>query len=515
MSTNKRFFSLIALIAAFILAGCSQHNGPTEGHADAAGDSALMHAAKHLDPTYICPMHPQIVRDEAGSCPICGMDLVEKQVTSSPETAMAHAEKHLDPTYICPMHPQIVRDEAGSCPICGMDLVEKQVTSSPETAMAHAEKHLDPTYICPMHPQIVRDEAGSCPICGMDLVQKAISTDRSQNPTVEISNAVINSMGVRSAPARRTTLWKYIETVGRIVYDETRLAHVHPRAAGWLETLDVRIEGQPIKRGQRIGRLYSEEILSAQVDYLIALGQSNSQVKVEKARNRLRLLGVTEETISAIQRRGESFNTVPVVSNADGVVTMLGVRQGMYVEPNMEIVTIADLSRVWVLVDVYEHQIDWLAEGLSAEIRVPAYPGRVWKGEVEYIYPELDATSRTLTVRLAFENPEYLLKANMFADVVVYGGPKHDTLAVPAEAVIETGERTAVVLAVGDGRFQPVDVVTGMAAGDYVEILSGIKEGDEVVVSGQFLIDSEASLQASFLRMSEAPPQGADAQAQQ
>jgi Cu(I)/Ag(I) efflux system membrane fusion protein len=423
------------------------------------------------------------------------------------ETALEHAKKHLDPKYVCPMHPQIVRDEAGSCPICGMDLVEKMVEPpQAETAMQHAQKHLDPKYVCPMHPQIVRDEPGSCPICGMDLVEKMIDAGAGKRPTVTISNAVINSMGVRTAPARNTTLWKYIETVGRIDYDETRLAHVHPRASGWMEQLDLRAEGDPITKGQLIGQLYSEEILSAQVDFLIALEQANSRAKIEKARNRLRLLGVTEDTISAIQKRRKSQNTVPVVSNADGVVTMLGARQGMYVTPDMEIVTIADLGRVWVLVDVYEHQIDWLAEGLSAEITVPAYPGRTWEGTVEYIYPELDPMSRTLKVRLAFDNPEGLLKANMFSDVVIYGGPKHGALAVPAEAVIATGERSSVVLALGDGRFQPVDVVTGMTTNDMTEILSGIDAGDEVVVSGQFLIDSESSLQASFMRMDEAEP---------
>ena len=390
---------------------------------------------------------------------------------------------------------------AGGCLESPPTPSESVAEASDDSALEHATKHLDPKYICPMHPQIVRDAPGTCPICGMDLVPKIIDAQAGLRPAVEISNAVINSMGVRTTPARRQTLWKYIQTVGRIEYDETRLAHVHPRAEGWMEQLSLRAVGEPIKKGQLIGRLYSPEILSAQVDFLIALNQSAGTVKVEKARNRLRLLGVTEGTISAIQKKGESINTVPIVSNASGVVTMLGARQGMYVTPNMEIVTIADLARIWVLVDVYEHQIDWLAQGLSAEITVPAYPGRVWEGAVEYIYPELDPKSRTLKVRLAFDNPDGLLKANMFAEAAIYGGPKREVLAVPAEALIETGKRTSVVLALGDGRFQPVDVETGMASNGQVEILSGLSAGDAVVVSGQFLIDSESSLQASFLRM--------------
>ncbi len=389
---------------------------------------------------------------------------------------------------------------------------ESMAEASKDTALEHAQKHLDPKYVCPMHPQIVRDEPGSCPICGMDLVAKMIDAQAGKRPTVEISNAVINSMGVRTTPARNETLWKYIETVGRIDYDETRLAHVHPRAEGWMEQLSLRAEGEPVKRGQVLGRLYSPEILSAQVDFLIALDQKAGSVRIEKARNRLRLLGVTEGTISTIQKNRKSLNTVPLVANASGVVTMLGAREGMYVTPSMEVVTIADLGKIWVLVDIYEHQIDWLAEGLTAEIKVPAYPGRTWEGKVEYIYPELDPKSRTLKVRLAFDNPEGLLKANMFADVVIYGGPKRDTLSVPAEAVITTGKRDTVVMALGEGRFQPVDVVTGMRTDDRVEILSGIKAGDEVVVSGQFLIDSESSLQASFLRMDDTGSAGTDSE---
>jgi Cu(I)/Ag(I) efflux system membrane fusion protein len=157
---------------------------------------------------------------------------------------------------------------------------------------------------------------------------------------------------------------------------------------------------------------------------------------------------------------------------------------------------------VWVLVDVFEHQIAWIQPGLTAEIGVPAEPGRTWEGKVDYLYPELDPKTRTLRVRLVFPNPNLVLKPNMFADVVIYGGPKKDALKIPREALIVTGERESVVRALGEGRFQPVDVVTGMQEGGEVEILSGLNVGDEIVVSGQFLIDSESSLQASFMRMS-------------
>ncbi len=374
-----------------------------------------------------------------------------------------------------------------------------------DTAMEHALKHMDEKYVCPMHPQIVRDEPGNCPICGMDLVAKSMGGRPGERPAVTVSAEVMQSMGVRTATVERGTLWKYIRTVGRIDYDETRLAHVHPRADGWLERLSVKAEGDEVKQGQTLGHLYAPEILSAQVDFLIALDQGEqrlSAAKVEKARNLLRLLDVPEPVIKRIERDGETRNTVPLLAPIGGVVTRLGVREGMFVTPSTEIYTIADLSRVWVQVDVFEHQLAWLRTGLSAEMRVPAHPGQVWEGEVEYVYPELDPRTRTLRVRLVFPNPGLLLKPNMFAEVIVYGGPKREVLKIPREALIVTGERESVVKALGNGRFQPVDVVTGMRRGGEVEVLSGLAEGDEVVISGQFLIDSESSLQASFTRMS-------------
>jgi Cu(I)/Ag(I) efflux system membrane fusion protein len=375
-----------------------------------------------------------------------------------------------------------------------------------DTALEHAAKHLDPKYVCPMHPQIVKDEPGSCPICGMDLVEKMMDPMTGKRPEVVLTPAVVQTLGVRTARVERGTLWKYIRTVGRIEYDETRLAHVHPRADGWVESLDLRAEGEPVRRGQRLAELYAPDILSAQVDFLLSRdggGTSRGQVSADNARNILRLLDVPDDIIREIEQTGEPRNRIPVRAPIDGIVTQMTARDGMYVTAASQMFTIADLSRVWVLVDIYEHQIDWLAEGLGAEMTVPARPGRTWEGTVDYLYPELDPQTRTLRVRLVFDNPGLVLKPNMFADVTIYGGPKRDVLKIPAEALIVTGERESVVTALGDGRFQPVDVVTGMQRAGEVEVLSGLDEGDEIVVSGQFLIDSESSLQASFMRMSD------------
>ena len=402
----------------------------------------------------------------------------ESRAAAADEAALEHAKKHLDPTYVCPMHPQIVRNEPGSCPICGMDLVAKPRDPPPPGALPEGE--------------------------GEDEHLRRDGSPTGEHPEVSLSEALVQGLGVRTGRVERGTLWKYVRTVGRVDYDETRIAHVHPRAEGWIEGLAVRAEGEPVTKGQALAQLYSPDILSAQVDFLIALepGSGVRRDRVDKARNLLRLLDVPDAVIRDIERAGETRNTVPVLSPIDGILTRMMAREGMYVSKSSEMFTIADLSRVWVMVDVFEHQIAWVKPGLTAEIRVPAHPGRKWQGIVDYLYPDLDPKTRTLRVRLVFPNPERELKPNMFADVVIYGGPKSDVLKIPREALIVTGERESVVKALGEGRFQPVDVETGMQRGNEVEILSGLGEGDEVVVSGQFLIDSESSLRASFLRLS-------------
>ncbi len=362
----------------------------------------------------------------------------------------------------------------------GPEPSESLIAASLDSTEAHARKHLDPKYVCPMHPQIVRDEPGSCPICGMDLVAKQLQTQTERYPSVSVDAAVAQSMGLRTQTVERGTLWKHIETIGRVEYDETRVSHLHPRVSGWLETLRLRAEGEPVRKGQLLAELYSPEILSAEVDYRVALGPNIPAERLEKARNRLRLLGVDDATIDRLAEDSANLNRVPIYATQGGIVAKLGVREGMYVQPAMEMMSLVDTASMWVQVDVFEHQLDWIEPGQSAEIRVPAYPGRVWEGKVDYLYPELDPATRSLRVRLRFNNPEGLLRANMFAEAVIYAGPKRDVLWVPAEAIIATGNRSSLIKQIEEGRFQPVDVVT----------------------SGQFLIDSESSLQASFNRLS-------------
>ncbi|MGV6858093.1 MAG: efflux RND transporter periplasmic adaptor subunit [bacterium] len=367
-----------------------------------------------------------------------------------------------------------------------------------DSAVEHAQKHADPNYVCPMHPQIVRGEPGSCPICGMDLVQVEASGGGEGAPSVTVNAGLAFNLGLKTTQAERGTLWKFIETVGRIGYDEDHVGHVHPYAKGWVKKLHVHSVGEPVKKGQVLLEYYAPEILAAQEEYLVALGGAGSLRRA--AKQRLLLLGVPKAVIDTLRKTRQPQSVTPILAPQDGVVTSLGLREGMYVNPGMELFTVADLASVWMLVDVFEHQLDWVSLGNPVDIRVGAIPGRVWSGKVEFIYPELDARTRSLKVRLRFDNSDGVLKPNMFADVTLYGGPHRNALSVPLQAVIRSGDASRVVKKVGDDQYQPVEVVTGMANGGRVEILNGLEEGDEIVSSAQFMIDSESNLQASFQR---------------
>jgi Cu(I)/Ag(I) efflux system membrane fusion protein len=401
-------------------------------------------------------------------------------------------------------------------PACSQEPSESVQQARQDTPAEHAHKHLDPSYVCPMHPQIVRDAQGSCPICGMQLVEKAPQPVSEERPEVILSNAVVQNMGVRTAAVERGTLWKYIRTQGTVAYDEDRILQIHTRAEGWIENLYVESEGERVERGEDLADFVSPTILWAQLDFLKTLededlssfdsaagGDTNAGYGTFGSRELLRYLKVPERYLNRMEDTRQPRDLVPIKAPQGGVITMLGAREGMYVDPETTLFTIVDLSEVWVMVDIYEHQIAWVRPGLEAEISTPAYPGRRWKGEVEFVYPEVHPTARTLRARLEFANPDELLLPNMFVEVVIYGGPKQQALIVPREALIVTGERETVIKSLGNGRFQPVEVVSGMWRGKQVEILSGLAEGDEIVVSGQFLIDSESSLNASFMRMSE------------
>ncbi len=414
------------------------------------------------------------------------------------ETALEHAEKHLDPNYVCPMHPQIVRNEPSTCPICGMDLVE--VKQDEPQAMKEREILY---WVAPMDPNYRRDEPGKSPM-GMDLIPVYDEGDEAvdDGPVVKVSPAVVNNLGVRTAVVERGRLWRKIDTVGYVDFDESKVSHVHLRTDGWIENLVVKSEGDRVKKGQRLFDVYSPTLVNAMEEYLQSLS-SNSKRLIRASNDRLLALGISKSQIKQLTSSGKVPQTVSIYATQDGIVATLKVREGMYVKPAMEVLSLADLSRVWLLAEVFESQSNWVKVGQSADVKLSFVPGREWEGTVEYIYPRLDTKTRTLKVRLQFDNPDEILKPNMFASVSIYGGAKNNVLNIPREALIRTGQQERVILDKGKGRYVQRNVVAGMETGDWIEIVEGLDEGEQVVISGQFLIDSEASLKASLMRMSE------------
>ncbi|MDT8319623.1 MAG: efflux RND transporter periplasmic adaptor subunit [Xanthomonadales bacterium] len=357
-------------------------------------------------------------------------------------------------------------------------------------------------WVAPMDPDFRRDKPGKSPM-GMDLVPVYADGKEAGDagqPSLRINPTVVNNIGVKTAPVQRGTLHRRIETVGYITPDADLVEHVHVRAEGWIEELAADTEGDRVEAGQLLFRIYSPALVSAQDEYLQGLRMAQSTL-IRATETRLRALGMKDDQIEALKSRGKAQQLFDVRSPLDGYVMELNVRQGMFVQPGTTIMSLANLTTVWVDVDVFENQIGWVEIGQTARMRLPFAPDREWVGEVEYVYPKIRPESRTARIRLAFENPDLALKPNMYAQVAVAGAPRRDVAYVPSQAVIRTGANERVILALGEGRFRPAQVRTGLESEGRVEILEGLSAGEKVVISSQFLIDSEASLDASLLRM--------------
>jgi Cu(I)/Ag(I) efflux system membrane fusion protein len=262
----------------------------------------------------------------------------------------------------------------------------------------------------------------------------------------------------------------------------------------------VKSEGERIKEDERLFDLYSPELVNAQKEFVTALSSGNKSL-IRASKPRLAALGVSDSQIEQIEKTRQTRQHISVYAPQDGVVSSLMVREGMFVKPSVNVMSLGDLSSVWLLAEVFEKQAQWVRVGQDAEVRLSYVPGHVWQGKVEYIYPSLDPKTRTLKVRLRFENPDEGLKPNMYANVRIFGGPKENIIIIPLEGLIRTGREERVIIDLGEGRFEARDVVSGIESGDYVEIIQGVDEGEQVVTSGQFLIDSEASMRAGIKRM--------------
>ncbi|MDZ7645180.1 MAG: efflux RND transporter periplasmic adaptor subunit [Woeseiaceae bacterium] len=352
----------------------------------------------------------------------------------------------------------------------------------------------------PMDPTYRRDRPGKSPM-GMDLVP-IYADEAGDAGVVTINPAIVNNLGVRTAAAEQGPLSRRIDTVGYVRYDEDTVQHIHTRVEGWVERLAIKATGDRVQQGELLYELYSPTLVNAQEEYLAALQSSNTALH-RASRERLGALGFSAGEIERLDRERTVRQRIREVAEMDGVVAHLGVREGVYVTPATEIMSIAELDRVWVLAEVFERQAAWVRPGQRARVRLDYLPGREWEGSVDYVYPVLDPDTRTLTVRLRLENAAEVLRPNMFARVTVFGDASGPVVHVPREALIRGGSVDRVVVALGGGHFRAQPVETGIEAGDRVEIRRGISAGETVVTSGQFLIDSESNIDSALARMND------------
>lgn len=413
--------------------------------------------------------------------------------------------------YTCGMHPFIIQDEPGICPICAMDLTPlKPGTGGDSQAASGPAKIIH--WASPMDPTYVRDEPGQ-DYMGHDLVP--VYEDGAGGSAISIDPVTTQSMGVRTATVSRGDLHREVRTVGRISYDESSQYAVNSKIGGWIERLYVNQTGQLVQKGQPLLEIYSPELVAAQQEYLLALRHqadlaqspiadigAGGERLLSAARQRLSYWDISTRQIEQLEKSGEIRKTLTLYAPVSGIVSDKKAVEGMSLKPGMELMQLTDLSRIWVLADLYEYQIPWVKEGQTATVEVPHADNRLLDGTIAYIYPTVDPMSRTVQVRIELPNPGLALKPEMFVNVRLHTQSSKDVLLIPVDAILTSGTRQHVFVALGEGRFEPRVVETGIQGEDgQVQILSGLKQGEQVVTSAQFMLDSESKLREAIQKM--------------
>ncbi len=383
-----------------------------------------------------------------------------------------------------------------------------------EVSVASAESAEPLFYRSPMNPSVTSPTPAKDAM-GMDYVPVYEDADSSAHPgTVKIDPVVRNNIGLRTAVAQQKTMSRTIRTLGRVDYDEENLLRLHPKVDGWIREIYVDKTGQPVNAGDVLLSIYSPKLVATQQEYLLALRnkealenspfedvRTGALALAKSSRERLVLMDVPNHQIVELESSREIKEGLHIHAPAGGTVLNIGARQGQYVTPTTELYLIADLKTVWVYADIYDYELPWVKQGDRVEMTLASVPGRTFTGELSYIFPYAEAKTRTTKVRLIFDNPDLLLRPEMFADVSIRAAAKPNQIVVPSEAVVRSGDYNQIYVQTDDGSLEPRRVELGIESRGEVAVISGISAGEKVVVSAQFLVDSESSLREATAKM--------------
>jgi len=483
-SPKRIILGILIVLTLAVVYVTASHRWPNHG---GNGKAASQSASSERRPIYwYDAMNPQHHYNQPGKAPD-GMDLV----------------------------PQYAEQTASPTEQTGTSTSSKMADMPGMTANAPAERKILYWYD-PMHPAYKSDKPGIAPDCGMTLVPKyADDQAMAKMPvgTVTISPEKQVLAGVRTALVERKPLVRDIRTTAQIVADETKIAHVHVKVAGYINKVYVDFVGQMVKKGQPLFTLYSPDLVSTQEEYLIAkrgniaLGNApfreiadGSKSLLESARERLKLWDISDAQIKQLDETGVVSKDLTFYSPITGFVTDRKVFPQTSVTPDTELYTVSDLSTVWADADIYEYEVPFVHLGQQVSLTLSYYPGKTYAGKISYIYPTVDPQTRTVKVRVQLANPGFLLKPQMFADAqlrVDYG----TKILVPEEAVLNSGTEQHVFVVHEGGVFEPRKVTVGPVVDGNAVILTGLKAGETIVVSGNFLIDSESGLKNAMSGM--------------
>ncbi len=519
------------------------------GHGHADQDSAAQKNVLGLDKPaapsdkYTCPMHPEVVADAPGRCPICGMHLVKVA-----QEHADHGHEHAAPPSAAQGHDHSMPEQAAQSH--GHSMHEHTAQGHDHSAHDHAtqssvaQKNIlgldkpatsSDKYTCPMHPAIVTDAPGACPICGMNLVKIVQGESEQKNAQVHVDMQTQQRMGVQWQTAGVAGMHRAIDTYSTIAPDQTRSVSVSSFVEGWIKRWHVQGVGQSIKKGQVLYEVYSPDLQQRQREYLNLLtrldamqansggmGMSGGSKPVDmsgpsfvmmralakdrfRTRDRLLTAGIPASVLEQIEKHRRIEEVVPIQATQDGIVTEVSAREGSYINPAQPLLVYTDNSRVWAEITLYPDQIGWLKNGDEVTLTSSLDTTVQARSQVDISNLQIDPASRTAKLRLPVPNAGGAFYPGSYAKATIKTGERH-VLSVPRDAVIRTGHGQYVVVSESQNHFRSVQVETGIENKHAVEIRSGLEPGAKVVINGQFLLDAAASLQSMQNRLAAAVP---------